>query len=76
MAAGLAVGIGALTPTACVLAILFAGSRPRWWEISTWPLSFLIVSVLAAIAILGPGAYSIDARLFGRRKLTIGRPTD
>jgi uncharacterized membrane protein YphA (DoxX/SURF4 family) len=39
-----------------------------------WPLPFLLVGVLAALAILGPGAYSVDAWLFGRRKLIIGRP--
>ncbi|HOZ26908.1 MAG TPA: hypothetical protein PLH23_09985 [Hyphomonadaceae bacterium] len=27
-----------------------------------------------AVAILGPGAYSLDARLFGRRVIRIGRP--
>jgi hypothetical protein len=35
----------------------------------------LIVSILtsATVAMLGPGAYSIDARLFGRKLLTVPR---
>lgn len=34
------------------------------------PIAFLIV-VSAAVACLGPGAFSIDARLFGRREIII-----
>ena len=37
-------------------------------------LAALIVVVdAAALALLGPGALSIDARLFGRREITIPR---
>jgi uncharacterized membrane protein YphA (DoxX/SURF4 family) len=33
----------------------------------------LVISILisAALAILGPGAYSVDARIFGRKLLTV-----
>ncbi|MBS1795859.1 MAG: hypothetical protein JSS81_24345 [Acidobacteria bacterium] len=31
----------------------------------------LLLSILIALALLGPGAYSIDARLFGRRRIFI-----
>ena len=30
----------------------------------------------AALALLGPGAYSVDARLFGRRVIVVPQPTD
>lgn len=30
-----------------------------------------LLAVLAAIALLGPGAMSVDARLFGRREIVI-----
>jgi hypothetical protein len=35
--------------------------------------AFILVSVVntAALALLGPGAYSLDARLFGRRVLVL-----
>jgi uncharacterized membrane protein YphA (DoxX/SURF4 family) len=36
--------------------------------------SFLVASILIAITVLGPGAYSIDHWLFGRKRITIGRP--
>jgi uncharacterized membrane protein YphA (DoxX/SURF4 family) len=29
------------------------------------------LAILLALAVLGPGAYSIDARLFGRREIII-----
>jgi uncharacterized membrane protein YphA (DoxX/SURF4 family) len=34
-----------------------------------------IVVLAAAIALLGPGAFSIDARMFGRREILISTPT-
>lgn len=33
-------------------------------------------SILIAIIILGPGAFSVDARLFGRREIIIPRKSD
>lgn len=52
--------LGALTPLAALLAAvgMFAQQAP-------WPLVVLPVAQL----MLGPGAYSLDARLFGRRLL-------
>jgi uncharacterized membrane protein YphA (DoxX/SURF4 family) len=34
-------------------------------------MSSLIVIVAIAVVLLGPGAISIDSRLFGRKKITI-----
>jgi putative oxidoreductase len=39
---------------------------------SMWIHIFLAV-VSASVAMLGPGAWSIDARLFGRRRIDVGR---
>jgi len=33
-----------------------------------------MIATLIAIGLLGAGAYSVDARLYGRRRLVIGRP--
>jgi uncharacterized membrane protein YphA (DoxX/SURF4 family) len=33
----------------------------------------LAVMMAISLALLGPGAYSVDARLFGRREITIPR---
>lgn len=59
LAAGFLLLVGFMTPIAAALAIVSA------------PLQ-LEQSVLAAsLLLLGPGALSIDARLFGRREITI-----
>jgi len=41
----------------------FSGKGDFWAEI-------LLAVISAALAMLGPGAWSIDARLFGRKRLT------
>lgn len=69
----LGLGVGLFTPTLCLVAVLLVVSAWRLWSVDSWPLSFLIVSVLVCMALLGPGAYSVDAMLFGRKKLRIGR---
>jgi hypothetical protein len=38
---------------------------------SSRTVCFLAVSIAIALVVLGPGALSIDARLFGRRKIVI-----
>ncbi|WP_164110491.1 hypothetical protein [Stenotrophomonas muris] len=52
--------LSVLTPLATLMAAatMFAQQAP-------WPL----VALPAALLMLGPGAYSVDARLFGRRLL-------
>ncbi|MBN5160146.1 MULTISPECIES: hypothetical protein [unclassified Stenotrophomonas] len=52
--------LGVLTPLAALLAAaaMYAQQVP-------WPL----VALPLALLMLGPGAYSVDARLFGRRLL-------
>jgi putative oxidoreductase len=70
IAAGLLMLIGLWTPVGCVLAVisqswtsLLSGIMPQ--------TAILFLSVCVAVAMLGPGAWSIDALLFGRRRLDI-----
>jgi uncharacterized membrane protein YphA (DoxX/SURF4 family) len=37
----------------------------------SWVALFLLASIATALAFLGPGAFSIDARLFGRKRIFI-----
>jgi hypothetical protein len=37
----------------------------------SWHVSLLEMALAAALALIGPGAYSIDARLFGRQEIVI-----
>lgn len=78
LAIGSSLLIGFLTPVACILlglgsiAIAFSPFPPDTHNILGNGLSVLCVIVFAvAITLLGPGAYSLDARLFGRREVII-----
>jgi len=70
--------IGLMTPLAGMLAALASAGIVFSWLPSPTPhtlgvglAGFLPVVVAVAIALLGPGAISIDAALFGRREITI-----
>jgi uncharacterized membrane protein YphA (DoxX/SURF4 family) len=63
------IATGAFTPFACAACIVI-----ELWTL--WPRHegeplhiFLAVSLTLVLALLGPGAFSIDARLFGRRRI-------
>jgi uncharacterized membrane protein YphA (DoxX/SURF4 family) len=80
LGSGASLAIGLLTPVAGVLAILAGlGMTFLWPPASNWqffqgnPLSLDVVIMAMASALLGPGAFSLDARLFGRRKIIIPR---
>jgi putative oxidoreductase len=72
---GLLLIVGLLTPYAgtvlCLNALFaFVLSAPAGWL--EWDASLLIAVTSVALALVGPGAYSIDARLFGRREIVVG----
>jgi len=60
-------GLGALTPMASVISIAI--------EVICWPTSswlrgaeqFIHILLSLALFFIGPGAYSVDSRMFGRR---------
>jgi len=67
------VAIGFLTPA---IALAAGVIEVTWMIVHPVDLgwsAFLLASILVALAVLGPGAYSIDRWLFGRKRLTIGR---
>ena len=67
----IALGFGFMTPVASVLCIVL--------ELTLWATSAMALEaghicailVAVALAMLGPGAYSLDARLFGRRQVVL-----
>lgn len=70
--------IGFLTPLACVIvglggtAVAFSSPPAETHGLLLGWLFFLFVmSTATAATLLGPGAYSLDARLFGRREIII-----
>jgi uncharacterized membrane protein YphA (DoxX/SURF4 family) len=64
--------VGLWTPVAGVLMALaelgLAFSRPA----DPW-MHILLAALGASLAMLGPGAWSVDARLFGRKRIQIPR---
>ena len=76
-------GVGILTPitqsmsAAAGLVTLFDA---LWAPASVpgldapWPLALMTMVVAVSLSLLGPGAYSIDAFLFGRKEISIPPP--
>jgi len=78
VAVGAAIVVGFLTPVAsaaATVAYLLIGGWPSLLRGANNHISALTVFDLAAISgalvFLGPGAFSLDARLFGRREIII-----
>jgi uncharacterized membrane protein YphA (DoxX/SURF4 family) len=76
--AGLLLLVGYLTSFAGILAgISFAGCEFSWFPAPSFELfgakltAALGIAIVVALICLGPGAFSIDARLFGRREIII-----
>ena len=59
--------LGAFTPIACVISIVFEAMHAPTWE-GLRSLDVVVrMLVIAVLLLLGPGAYSLDSRMFGRR---------
>jgi uncharacterized membrane protein YphA (DoxX/SURF4 family) len=75
VASGVSLLIGFLTPVACALTAL--GGALSWMQAPNPILfdvrlaAFFVVIMAAAIGFLGPGAFSLDSHLFGRREIVI-----
>ena len=63
--------VGFLTPAVSVTACLFELTRLFSAGSDDWRFSLLVSLIAASMALLGPGAYSMDSRLFGRRVIVI-----
>jgi uncharacterized membrane protein YphA (DoxX/SURF4 family) len=77
---GAALAAGFFTPFAGLLVgLCFLGIALSWFPAPSWGLhdarlvAFGIIITTAALALLGPGAFSLDGRLFGRREIVIPR---
>jgi uncharacterized membrane protein YphA (DoxX/SURF4 family) len=72
---GAMLSLGLITPVAATTAVI-----QTMWTMPAGPFDGRIslvfgITILLAIVLQGPGAYSLDARLFGRREIIIPRIT-
>jgi hypothetical protein len=72
VACAVAVVVGSMTPIAAVLAALIEtiGLNAQFIQITLHAFAPMVIGV--ALALTGPGAYSLDARVFGRRLIEFG----
>jgi putative oxidoreductase len=70
IAAGLLMLIGLWTPVGSVLAVISQSWMFRIGVVIP-QTAILLLSISVAVAMLGPGAWSIDRLLFGRHRLKI-----
>jgi hypothetical protein len=72
---GASLCLGVFTPVASILTCLIEVATLS--DLKQIGMTHLIVSILiaASLAMLGPGAYSVDARMFGR-KLVVSSSND
>lgn len=75
---GAALLIGFLTPLAgLLLALCFVGVVFSWFPQPSWSshdarfIGCRLIVTCVSISLLGPGAFSLDGRLFGRREIVI-----
>jgi uncharacterized membrane protein YphA (DoxX/SURF4 family) len=75
---GAALVVGFFTPFAGLLVgLCFLGVALSWFPAPAWSVQdvrILAVGILitaVVLALLGPGAFSLDGRLFGRREIVI-----
>jgi len=69
--AGILLFLGLWTPIAGALVAIF-GVWAAFTQAGDLWMHLLVATLGAALALLGPGAWSVDARLFGWKRIDLG----
>jgi putative oxidoreductase len=69
--AAILVALGLGTPVLSALVVVMYGISAALGALEI-PAAILVSGIAASLGFLGPGAYSVDARLFGWRHVSIG----
>ncbi len=77
---GIFIVIGFLTPIVSPLAALecaaaLVWSTLPWGLLSSSLVVFRLIAMFVAIALIGPGSFSMDAHIFGWKEIVIPSPT-
>lgn len=74
ISAGLLLMIGLWTPVAGAVVVL-TELRRILWKLDDPAISVLVGTMALALALLGPGFWSLDARLYGWKVISLAPPT-
>ena len=81
VASGVCLIVGLLTPIACLFTALGSIGLVLSWLPTPPEIVFAesllfvdMIVMIIVIAVLGPGAFSVDSRMFGRREILIPSP--
>jgi hypothetical protein len=67
----MALALGYLTPIVAAIGLLFHGLMWSGLGVDSLGVAFIVCVDALALALLGPGAYSIDSYRFGRRVVVL-----
>jgi hypothetical protein len=73
---GIVMIAGFATAAVGILACLFLLVSFAWLGLASNGLPIMAAGLSLVLILLGPGPYSLDARLFGWRRIEIAPPTD